>query len=334
MLHATGMLKMLLYSIPDSLTVLNYHRIDNPFRPGFDTYKPNVSTTPQGFLRQMHYVKRHFHVINCEQLAGWLRGKCELPPRPAIITFDDGYCDNLTSAYPVLRKLGLPATIFLCTDYVGSTVPFYWDYAWYCFVHTYKKEPDLPLMGRFSWDSGTAREADAREWVERAKRLPEGERPVAVRRLAHALDVEPPPDAFAGLYLGWDQVRELSSGGIEFGSHTAKHPILSAITLERARREVVESKKRIEAEVGRPVLGLAYPNGGAEDFSAEVMRMLPETGIEVAFSLVTGPTTTRAAKAAPFSIRRIAVGHTESFARFAAKLAGYGRLKEALRARG
>lgn len=332
MLHASGVLKMLLYAIPNSITILNYHRIDDPYRPDLDTYKPNISATPQGFLRQMHYVQRHFHVMSCGQLAGWLRGECELPARAAVITFDDGYCDNLTNAYPVLRKLGLPATIFLCTDYIGRAVPFYWDFAWYCFAHAPKNEPELPLMGSLTWPNAAARDLVAREWIERAKYLPENERPGALQALARSLNVEPPSDAFMGLYLDWNQVRELSDKGIEMGSHTAKHPILSRVPLDRVRQEVIESSKRIEAEIGKRVLGLAYPNGGARDFSPEVARLLPETGIEVAFTLVTGPTTRAEAKSAPLAIRRISIGHSESFPRIAAKLAGYGRLKEVLRA--
>ena len=80
---------------PNVLTVLNYHRIDNPFRAGFDTLKINVSATPDDFARQMDYVKGHYNVINCEHLVLYLRGEKDLPPHAAVITFDDGYYDNL-----------------------------------------------------------------------------------------------------------------------------------------------------------------------------------------------------------------------------------------------
>ena len=123
MLHATGVLKMLPYAFPHQLTVLNYHRIDDPLQAGFDSYKPNVSATPAAFQRQMEYLQQHYHVVSLGQLAAWLRGECELPTRAALITFDDGYRDNFSNAYPLLRSLGLPATIFLCTGCIGAETP-------------------------------------------------------------------------------------------------------------------------------------------------------------------------------------------------------------------
>ena len=67
--------------LPNLLTVLNYHRIDDPAQPGFDTFKPNVSATPENFARQMDYVAQNYQVVTCEFLAAFLRGEKKLPPR-------------------------------------------------------------------------------------------------------------------------------------------------------------------------------------------------------------------------------------------------------------
>ena len=140
-----------------------------------------------------------------------------------------------------------------------------------------------------------------------------------------------PDGAFKSLYLSWDQVRELSAAGLEMCAHTVTHPILTRVSQDRAYQEISDSKKRIEAEVRRRVVSFAYPNGGAQDFSPEIMRTLSTLGFELAFTLLLGPTRYRTVKAAPLAVRRISIGHHESFARFTAKLAGYGRLKDPFR---
>ncbi len=322
-----GMLKMFLYAMPRQLTVLSYHRIDNASRAGFDTFKPNVSATPGAFRQQMEYLKQNYNVICCEDLASWLGGRSDLPPRAALITFDDGYYDNLAHAYPVLRELGLPATIFLCTGHIGTRIPFYWDSAAYCFAHTEKKAADLPVVGMTGWADPAARDRIARDWMERVKRLSQDERGRAVDALPDALEVRVPEDAFAGLYLNWDQVREMSSNGIGFGAHTTSHPILSAVPPERAQREITASKETIEGQIGQAVTSFAYPNGGSKDFTADVMKLLRGAGIAVAFTLMPGPTRYQAVKAQPLAIRRVFIGRSDTPGRFALKLAGAARLR-------
>ncbi len=325
LLYQIGVLDLVQYANRDWLTALSYHRIDDPWRDDFDTYTPNVSATPADFRQQMEYVKAHYNAITCERLAQWLRGECELPPRPALITFDDGYSDNYQNAYPILRDLGLPATIFLSTNIIGSETPFLWDRAAYCFHRTRMTSAQLPLTGKISWSGPRDRYVVLRNWYTRVKDIPEPEQSKIIGELASELDVEIPGGAFSGLYLDWDQVRELTRNGIEMGAHTENHPVLTGVPLERAEQEILMSKKRIEVEIGKPVLSFAYPNGGPRDYSDEIKAMLRQAGIEVAFTLVPGPTRQTTVKKDPLAIRRVFVGLLDTLPRFAAKLTGVSR---------
>lgn len=324
--YESGLLARLIRAEPNQLTALSYHRIDDPFRSGFDTYRPNVSATPAGFQKQMEYIRRYYNVVTCEQLARWLKGRSQLPPRAAVISFDDGYADNLLLAHPVLRELDIPATIFLSTNIIGNEIPFYWDHAAYCFSHTRKDSANLPLMGQASWSDEISRELVMNRWFRGVKPLPDIQRLHVLESLASELDVSIPAGAFSGLYLNWDQVRELSRNGIEMGAHTASHVILTRIPLEQAEAEVTQSKQRIEAEIGKPVNSFAYPNGAASDYSPEVMGMLRKVGIEVAFTLLPGPVRYGTVRKSPLAIRRVFLGYSDSFPRFVAKLAGFARL--------
>jgi peptidoglycan/xylan/chitin deacetylase (PgdA/CDA1 family) len=319
------MLKMGIFSAArrfnsSALTVLNYHRIDDVSRPGFDTFAPNVTATPTEFARHMDYLRAHFNVISCEDLAAWLRGECELPPHPALITFDDGYYDNYANAYPILKARKLPAVIFLTTGLIDQDKPVYWDYVSYCFHHTQRKSVLLPDLQLVSWANDGERRTVIRRWIESAKSLPNHEKQSVVDSLADALNVSVPEDAFSGLYLTWDQVREMSQNGIEMGSHTVEHPILTRISLSQAGAELVQSKARIEAELGKPVIAFAYPNGERTDFSPEVMNLVHHAGYQLAFTLVKEPPYYSLVRNNPLSIPRVCLTSSDVFSRFVAKI--------------
>ena len=309
-----------------SLTVLNYHRIDDPYRPDFDTFKPNVSATPEEFARQMDYVCRHYSVITCQELLQWLNGEIPLPPRPLLITFDDGYYDNLKYAAPVLMKRSLPAVIFLTTSFMGVKKPFYWDYVAYLFCHTEKSIAQLPLMGEVSWTNPISRDKIVNYWVNMIKKVPDYKKKQAVAELEKELEVSAPDHFFSNLYLTWEQVYEMANNGFEFGSHTVNHPILTRIPLTQVDEELRESKRQIEQRLQKPVLAFAYPNGLEHDFSTDVFDSVRKAQIPLAFTLLPGPVSLSAVKKNPLTIRRIFLMYTDSFPRFVAKLLGLNKI--------
>jgi peptidoglycan/xylan/chitin deacetylase (PgdA/CDA1 family) len=316
--------------LKNTLTVLNYHRIDDPTASTFNTLKSNVSATPSEFEKQMQYVQKIFNIITCQQLADYITKHTPLPPRSAIITFDDGYLDNFSHAYPILRNLKIPAVIFLATDYIENNKPFYWDYAAYCFSQTKLTHAHFPIIGERAWANTKEKDSILHEWVEALKKIQEQEKNTAIHSIATTLKISVPTNAFQGLHLTWQQVREMHKNGIEFGAHTASHPILTRIPLNQAQDEILNSKKKIEQQIGAPVICFAYPNGGLADFSPAIMQIISQAQIPIAFSLRPGPTSYQTAKKEPLSIRRIFLIHTDTFERFILKINGISRLAEAI----
>jgi peptidoglycan/xylan/chitin deacetylase (PgdA/CDA1 family) len=333
LLHAllsAGVVKLTQKNNPKVLTVLNYHRIADITNAGFDTFKPNVSATPEAFAGQMNYVKAHYSVVDNNRVLKWLRGEIELPPNPALITFDDGYFDNMSNAYPILKDRGLSATIFLASAYMGSKKFFLWDLAAYCFYHTKRDSVLMPSGDHQGWVDMKSLDKVVNKWVGFVKYFNESKKWECVEKLSIDLDVAIPENVFAGLYLSWDQVRELRGDIIEFGAHTVSHPILSKISIQEAENELVESKKHIEHEIGTAVRTFAYPNGGRSDFSPEVVELVKKTGYEMAFSLMPGPASYKEIKRDRFTIRRIFIGNSDTLPRFAVKLIGGEKIKETL----
>lgn len=311
---------------PRRLTVLAYHRIADRRRPDFVGLPANVSATAERFDGQLRLLKRHFQIVSLDAVLGWLAGAGAMPDCPALITFDDGYRDMLDGALPVLRRHDAPAVLFLATDCVGNSRPFFWDLAAYCFSRTARLDAALPVTGKLSWPDDASRRQALSTWLGAAKACPIGDLPQIGAALADALEIDVPVETFQHQHLTWDDVRTLASSGVAIGSHTRSHAILSRIPPAQARDQVVESKKRIEAELGVAVRAFAYPNGLATDYRSSDVEMLGREGFEVAFTLEDGPTTFAEVQRRPLEIRRILVMADDDTMSFTAKLIGLTRL--------
>ena len=95
--------------------ILMYHHIDSPAE------KSSTTVSTGTFERQMEFLKVHrYHVLTLEDLVGHYRLGQPVPWNTVVITFDDGYLDNFKNAFPVLKKMGFPATIFMITSNIGK----------------------------------------------------------------------------------------------------------------------------------------------------------------------------------------------------------------------
>ena len=103
--------------------VLNYHKIDNKHH--------SLAVTPADFESQLKYLADHgYHSISPDELCEGLAGTGSLPENPVLITFDDGYKDNYTTAFPLLKKYGFKATIFAVTSFLGKYPQYFtWEQA-------------------------------------------------------------------------------------------------------------------------------------------------------------------------------------------------------------
>ncbi|MBL8089647.1 MAG: polysaccharide deacetylase family protein [Anaerolineales bacterium] len=325
-LHKSNATRLAQKFFPNSLTVLNYHRIDY-LENNQDMFQPNISATPPMFEWQMAFIKKWYRVISLQQLTDWLTNKAPMPPHAALITFDDGYADNYTNALPILKKYDLPAVIFLTTGYIASNRPFYWDLASYCFVHTQTDRVQFPDGAEKAWQSVEEKKATLKSWIEAMKKLSENEKQTWVSQLPEALGVSIPHDFFENKMLTWEQIREMRNANIEFGAHTINHPILTRISLTQAREEIIGSKQKIEQELEEPVTSLAYPNGMQTDFNTDIAAIAKEVGLASAFTLLSGPTLNSTAKKNPYTIRRIFISHNHSSAHFSLLASPLNRLR-------
>ena len=96
--------------------ILLYHRVDRA-APTLSAITERLTVDPREFAAEMTWIRRHgFHAVTQRQLFAGLEEGAPLPCRPILVTFDDGYSDVFDNAAPVLRRLGMPATMYVITD--------------------------------------------------------------------------------------------------------------------------------------------------------------------------------------------------------------------------
>ncbi|MCC7440243.1 MAG: polysaccharide deacetylase family protein [Bdellovibrionales bacterium] len=268
-----------------SCTALMYHRVRaaGSARPAFD---PNgiLAVDASAFDRQMRTLAEDWRPIGLDEAVRGLK-EGTLPRRAVVVTFDDGYRDNFDVALPILEKHSVPATIYLSSGFMDRTAAPWWE--------------------ELGWILSRADSIRA-EWkgrvLERAL-SDDGARAAAFAALAAWLRPEPVEGRFqlmtqlraaAMAYpleselMGWDDVSRLARHPlITFGAHTANHPALRVETPEACEREILESRRAIEARIGRPVEHFAYPFGGRAEAGAREFALCGKLGF--ASSVTTRP---------------------------------------------
>ena len=325
-LSAPGLLKaarMTTLSRHRAFSVLAYHRVlrrmpdDSwPFDPGL------ISADEMEFDWQMRFLRSEFHVMALSELLTRADESRPLPPRAVAITFDDGFSDNYHVALEVLERHGLPATLFVSTEWVDRQAPIWFELCSYACMTLPVGAIVTDLIGQPlpMADDIASRRRSTRLLLSRLKRVPNDVRLELVDEIRRRLDTE----RFEMLWRGesapliWDEVRAMRRRGVEIGSHAVSHPILSQLSDAELDREVTHSRERLQIELGEPIDLIAYPVGGHHAYDARVVRAARRAGYRYGVSYIPG--TNLQGRFDGFGIRRQHVELGTSRARFEALL--------------
>jgi peptidoglycan/xylan/chitin deacetylase (PgdA/CDA1 family) len=258
--------------------VLRYHAITDGAEP-VPYAAPDICLPVAAFRLQMAFLGRAYRVVPLDVLVDAVSAGRRLPPRAVAITFDDGYADNHRLAAPVLRALGLPATVYVATGPLDGQGPLWMAAVRALVAHASGPELVVPGTEPVALGSRSGREAAVRALTRALVPLPGAERTVRIAAAAAAagVDVE---RVLAGAMLGWEQVRELARDGWTIAAHTVTHPNVALAPRAEAEAEIAASRDALAAAIGAPVVHFAYPNTGGchRYFGAEVAQMLRRLG--------------------------------------------------------
>lgn len=279
-------------------TILYYHRfssIEN--ENGWATpFEKGVSQSD--FEKQMKYLRRWYRVVPLEQLVKIIKNNKSLSGDTIAITIDDGYRDNFIYAYPVLRKYGMPATIFLITDYVGTSKNIWWDYLSEILKALHRTKFKLSNLDSLIL-SNTLKEklrlffltsnqsqlgVLLQQIFNEIKKMSPQRRDKLIQFFSeNCSDQSLKTDTHR--FLNWDQVLQMRQDGLSFGAHTHTHPNLTTMDISSIKHEITKSKAIIEKQLGSPVKLFAYPSG---DFDNKVKEVVKNLGFIAACSTKQG----------------------------------------------
>lgn len=281
-------------------TCLTYHRVlpkERLLEQERGGFAPNIelSVSVEEFDLQIAYLARNYHPLSVPEATERL-ARGELPDRSVLITFDDGYRDNLIHALPVLRRHGVPAAFYLTTAMIDRAILPWW----------YELGAILAASDRIrlSWrteeiDFTLTGPASRHLAFKRLGMVLKSRSPAEQEELMAILRPQGGRESRAGLtreaigaeceFLSWPEVRELAADPrVTIGCHTRNHFVLSRLSVVELREELAQGRQRLERELNGPVEHLAYPYGGAADAAEREFGMAAELGFRSAFTTQPG----------------------------------------------
>jgi peptidoglycan/xylan/chitin deacetylase (PgdA/CDA1 family) len=236
------------------VVVLCYHALRTDEAPAGTMPFENLHVRASTFDRHCRLAHDTCDPISLDDWRAAIDGRAPLPPRPVLVTFDDGYRSVLTIGAPILASHRLPAVVFACSEPIEQRRLLWFDEV-----------------------AATQGEDAVQQWKTRDY----GDWRRACTSTAAVRDDDP------RALLTPDEVAALSrQPGIEIGAHTARHPILAHAAAAAQRAEIEESRAALEQWTGTPVRAFAYPNGRPNvDYTAETVAILGELGFDFGFTM-------------------------------------------------
>lgn len=296
---------------PDILPVLTYHRVAEP---DDDHYPGLISATPEAFREQIEGLGRRFSFVSLETVLDRVDGGSPVPARSILLTFDDAYRDFADGAWPVLRELGIPATLFVPTAFPDGPAAFWWDRLYAALIRTGRTTPLETSIGAQPLATRDQRVAAFRALRGLVKSLPHQAAMAEVDELVARLGGE----AGRSSVLGWDDLRRLAAEGVTLAPHSRAHPLLERVDPADLDAEIDGSRVDLVREIGSAPAAFAYPSGSHSDGVVERVAAL---GIRAAFTTIRGVNDLR--QADRHRLRRINVGGRSSPALIRAQALGW-----------
>lgn len=304
-----GALRLALRLAVPGVVILRYHSVhDRPEQYASTIGCDSIHATPI-FERQMELIARRFSPVSMDDVLLFLKNEKSLPPRAVLVTLDDGYRDNFQIAAPILNRFGIPGSFYVLVDSVDrSKAP------WYCrlrhmFFTSRSRNWRDPTTGmvRELTDSHS-RDAAFLNVADFCAKSSAMVREELIRDEQNSLDPEPFP-AESDLMMNWDEARVLVKSGHIVGSHTMTHPNLAHVSADDARRELTDSKHKLEKELGQTVRHFSYPHPALyPQWNETTLRVTEELGYSTAVTTTSGAVR---ADAHPLALPRTYVARQE-----------------------
>jgi len=272
--------------------VLGYHRVVEDFTRESRYSIPAMLISSRMLEKHLDWLGQHYQFVSMPEACSLMRAGEPFSKPSALITFDDGYQDVYQNAMPLLNQKGIPATVFVVTELVGTNKPQIHDVL-YLLLSTaqsvWSKPTEdfadlLSMLGirireRLDLQSLFSRNAFA--LTGKLLDLLCGN---DIRRIVEAFEAALPgriPEPEGLRPLSWEMLKEMRQKEFEIGSHTASHALLTNESMAKVMLELKSSRMELEARLGAEVPYFTYPDGR---FNRQVVSAVKSCGYTFAFS--------------------------------------------------
>lgn len=270
-------------NIPDGVYSFNFHRIGDWQSTRFD---PCVFSCNSKQLEEyVVFFKQHFDIISIAEMADLVKNHPKkIYGKYLVITFDDGYKDNFTQAFPILKRHNVSACFFIATSLIGDQKLPWWDRI----AYNYNKN-NFKSIKLTSWSNTVKYNGDDREFVRniltaaKISQVPIEEQLTEIEQL---FPIEEPIPTQQ--FLSWKNLEEMIAGGMDVGAHSHNHEILANLSQEEIIFELTHSKMLIEKNLPYKVNSFSYPVGSQGTYNSTVTQALVDCGYDIAFNFQPG----------------------------------------------
>jgi peptidoglycan/xylan/chitin deacetylase (PgdA/CDA1 family) len=278
-----------LHNVSKAGIILLYHRVAEPPADPF-----RICVTAESFERQLEALAGRFPLVGLDELVERVDGRVANGKPLVVLTFDDGYADNLYTAQPIAHAAGAPMTVFVAGRPTGDPRAFWWDElaALVCGRADDSSPAHVTLVidgrrRRLSLGNERRRSRACIELHRLLRPLDEDARRAILDDIAAQTGAQY-QDAYGRPLTAEELKRFAADPATRFGAHSVKHVALSALSAEDQLSELRESKRAVEDVVGRNVEYFSYPFGREADLGAGIARPVREAGYRAACTTIQG----------------------------------------------
>jgi len=290
--------------------VILYHGIHGPDvdLAGRNSSGKHISVSE--FRKHMEIVANEWNLVTMSDIRLAHQGEIELPERAVAITVDDGFSNVYHQAWPILKDLGLKATFYLATGFIGTGRMSWTDQLESMLLDSSLKNLNVKASGQnkeFDLSNVDSKVATLQDIKSVYKRLPFKDVEQLLEDVKNQLDCG--PDSTHQLYemLNWDQVREMNEEGtFDFGAHTVDHIPVSRIPYEEMKYQVSASLEKVSDELDSEIRVFSYPEGQSDDYDQPSIDYLKSIGVDMCPTAIEGVNNYK--KTDPFHISRCMIG--------------------------
>lgn len=269
----------------DKLVVLNYHRIRPDFPAPSTPFDDGIlSVTADQFLRQMNWLNRHARILSEreleDQIASRSFSRFNLPS--VVVTFDDGYEDNYSIAFPILKALKIPAIFFVSTEMIWERKLFWWDTVAYLIKKS--RKPSITIRG-LSYALRDNRQKVITDLQSQLKECTGRHIREEIREISEASETDLPSAELQDRELmTQDQICEMAANQMAIGSHCHTHQALSCLDSREQEAELRVSKELLERATTQEVKSVSYPFGRYRYIPSSIQDTARKCGYRLGFT--------------------------------------------------